>query len=58
MKNTIITALRSRTVWTVVFTFVFNGFAAISGQLPAEVVTITNFILTGLVTYFRLNAKM
>jgi len=58
MKTKILKALKSRTVYTILFTFVFNGFAAISGQLPAEVVTVVNFILTALATYFRLNAKV
>jgi hypothetical protein len=55
MINTIITALKSRTVQTIIFTFVFNGFAAISGSLSAEVVTVGNLLLSALATYFRIN---
>jgi hypothetical protein len=47
--------LKSRTVQTLVFMFVFNGFAAISGQLDPQVVTIVNALLTTVAGYFKLN---
>ena len=47
--------LKSRTIWTLVFMFVFNGFAAISGQLDPQVVTLINVLLTTLAGYFKLN---
>jgi hypothetical protein len=46
--------LKSRTIWTLVFMFVFNGFAAISGQLDPQVVTLINVLLTTLAGYFKL----
>jgi hypothetical protein len=35
--------------------FVFNGFAAISGQLDPQVVMIINALLTTVAGYFKLN---
>jgi hypothetical protein len=49
------TLLGSRTIWTLIFMFVFNGFAAISGQLDPQLVTIINALLTTLAGYFKLN---
>jgi hypothetical protein len=55
MKTQLLKILKSRTVWTVIFTFIFNGFAAISGTLPAEVVTTVNLILGVIATYFKMS---
>jgi hypothetical protein len=55
MKTQLLKILKSRTVQTVAFTFIFNGFAAISGSLSAEVVTVGNLLLSALATYFRIN---
>jgi hypothetical protein len=46
--------LKSRTFWLIVFAFVFNGFAAISGQLPASVTLVVDAILGALQTIFHL----
>lgn len=53
--NKIIQALKSRTVWVLVFTFVFNGFDAISGALSPEVVLVVNAFLGMLATYFKIH---
>ena len=45
---------RSRTFWTLVFQFVFNGFAAISGSFNPTVVLLLNAGLTSLASYFHL----
>jgi hypothetical protein len=45
---------KSRTFWVIVFAFVYNGYAAISGQVPAEVTLIINAILSALQTVFHL----
>ena len=55
MKDKLTKALKSRTVWTLVFTFVFNGFAAISGDLPTWAVIMGNGVLGGVAALFKLN---
>jgi hypothetical protein len=44
---------KSRTFWTIVFTFAYNGYAAISGQLPTDVTVVINAIAGMLATYFH-----
>lgn len=44
---------KSRTFWTIVITFLYNGYAAISGQLPADVTVILNAVFGMLATYFH-----
>jgi hypothetical protein len=39
--------LKSRTFWLIVFAFVYNGYAAISGQLPGSVTVIVDAIILG-----------
>ena len=46
---------RSRTFWTLVFAFVFNGFTAIQGQIPAGVEVIVNGVLLIVASYFHLS---
>lgn len=46
--------LRSKTFWTLVVMFLYNGYAAISGQLPGDVTVIVNIIFTALGSYFHL----
>ncbi len=50
-----IKALKSRTVWTLVFAFAFNGFQAISGAVSPEITLIVNAGFTALATIFKLN---
>lgn len=45
---------RSKTFYTLLFLFVFNGFAAISGQLPSQVTVLGDLILSSLASYFHL----
>ena len=45
--------LRSKTFWTIVLAFVVNGYAAISGQVPAGVDMIVNLVLSSLASYFH-----
>lgn len=45
---------RSKTFWTIVATFLFNGFAAISGQLPPDATLIVNAIFGILASVFHL----
>lgn len=45
--------LKSRTFWTLIVMFVVNGYAAISGQVPAGADVIINLVLTTLSTYFH-----
>lgn len=47
--------LQSRTFWSLVVLFVVNGYASISGQVPAGVDVIVNLVLTTLATYFHTN---
>jgi len=53
--NALIKALKSRTVWTIIFIFVFNGFQAVQGSFSPEVVLIVNALLSLTATYFRIN---
>ena len=46
--------LRSRTFWTLVVVFLYNGYAAISGQLPGNVTVVVDLIFTALASYFHL----
>jgi len=46
---------KSRTFYTLVFAFVFNGFQAISGALPPEAVLIIDALFTTAAMYFKLN---
>lgn len=45
---------RSRTFYTLVFQFVYNGFLAISGNLNPTALLIGNAILSTLASYFHL----
>ena len=46
--------LRSKTFWTLAFIFVFNGFAAISGSLPAGFTLSVNAVLGVVASVFHL----
>lgn len=48
-------ALTSRTVWTIVFQFITNGFLAISGNFDPTLVLIINAVFSMVATYFKLN---
>lgn len=48
-------ALKSRTVWTLIFAFITNGFIAIQGDIDPTVVIIVNGIFTTIATYFKIN---
>lgn len=45
--------LKSRTFWTSILLFVFNGFNAISGSIPSAYSVPINFVLGALITYFH-----
>ena len=45
--------LKSRTFWLIVFAFLYNGYAAISGQLPGSVTVIVDLVFSALQTYFH-----
>jgi hypothetical protein len=46
--------LKSRTFWLIVFAFVYNGFAAISGQVPPSITLVVDAVLGALQTIFHL----
>lgn len=46
---------KSRTLWSLVFIFLYNGYAAISGQLPADVTVIINALVAVLASYFHVD---
>ncbi len=48
-------ALTSRTIITLLITFITNGFMAISGEFSPEVVMVVNAILGMAAGYFKLN---
>lgn len=47
--------LKSRTVWTLIFAFITNGFMAISGDVDPSIIIIVNAVFTILAGYFKLN---
>lgn len=47
--------LKSRTFWTLVVMFAYNGFAAISSQLSPDLTLIVNFVLGSFATYFHIS---
>lgn len=47
--------LQSKTFWSAVLLFLFNGFNAISGSVPLQYSVPINFVLTALVGYFHLS---
>lgn len=47
--------LKSRTFWTLVATFVFNGLQAIEPMVSVNLVVIIDAILLILASYFKLN---
>jgi len=58
MKEKIITALKSRTVWTIVVLFIMNGITGIDDFTPESFDNIANPILSLLAIYFRVNTKV
>jgi hypothetical protein len=53
--NTILKALKSRTVWTVVAMFVIGGVEAISSTIPASSMVYVQGVLSLVAIYFKLN---
>lgn len=56
--NKLITAVTSRTVWTVVAMVIVNGVPSVTGMLPESYLPLVNLILGGLATYFRINPRV
>jgi formate-dependent nitrite reductase membrane component NrfD len=46
--------LRSWTFWAIVFNFVFTGYSAISGQIPAQYTIVIDGVLSMIASYFHL----
>lgn len=53
--NSISMLLKSKTFWTLVAIFCFNGFQAIEPSLDPSVQTIVNAVLMLLASYFHIN---
>ena len=51
-------AIRSRTVWTIVFMVVTSLVHALTGILSTEAVTLIETILGALAVYFRINTQV
>lgn len=47
--------MKSRTFWTIVFMFVFNGYQAVAGFFTPEVNVVVNGVLSLLATYFKIS---
>jgi hypothetical protein len=47
--------LKSKTFWTIIFLFAFNGFSAISTQVPANVVLVVDAVFSTLATVFHIS---
>lgn len=52
--NKIVLALKSRTFWTLVAMFVYNGVGAIHSSIPASISPIVNSLLGLMVVYFHI----
>lgn len=50
--------LKSRTLWTLLFMVLFNGFQAIESSIPQELFLLINTVLAGLAGYFRIDARI
>lgn len=48
-------ALTSRTTWTIVALFLFNGISAVSGLVPEAWLPTVNGLLSVLAIYFKVN---
>ena len=46
--------LRSKTFWTIVFLFVFNGFAAVQGSVSPDISIAVNGVLAIVASIFHL----
>lgn len=46
---------KSRTFWTLVFSFVFNGFNAIQGSFSPEATLVINALLSSLAIHYKMN---
>lgn len=53
--ETVIKALRSRTVWTIIIMFIIGGTEAVTGLIPESVTAPVLFVLGLLATYFKLS---
>ena len=56
--NKIITALKSRTVWTIVAMVIINGVPSVGNLIPVEYKGALDVILGLLATYFRVNPRV
>ena len=54
----LLTALKSRTVWTVVLLFLISGVNAVQQYVPADYLTPVQGLLALLAVYFRVNPKV
>jgi len=50
--------IKSRTLWTLVFMFAFNGWNAISGSFDPNISLFINAIFTALAGHFRIDARV
>jgi len=50
-------ALKSRTTWTIVAIFIFNGLESIVGFMPDFIVPAVNAVLSLLAIYFRIHPR-
>ena len=50
--------LRSRTLWTAIVMFLFNGLQAIEQSIPQDLYIAINGLLTIAIGYFRINAQV
>ncbi len=47
--------IQSRTIWTLVIAFAFNGFQAISGNFDPQVVVVVNGLFALLTGFFKMS---
>lgn len=48
--------LKSRTVWTAIIAFLFNGFQALEQSIPSDLFIAINGLFAIAISYFRINA--
>ena len=54
----IITALKSRTVWTIIVLFLISGVQGVSSFIPANLLEPIQGLLALLAVYFRVNPRV
>jgi hypothetical protein len=56
--NRVVSALKSRTIWTIIVITILNGVPAASDLIPPSFLPYVDFVLGFLAIYFRVNPRV